>query len=220
MTNADIISDLRTRAALLMRLSRQSAADFEPRLGELTALIHNAEAREHRRAAFNARDASCYRLGSSFEPAGGLDLDPVALTGWLALGSTGVLLLVRVALANPQASLPDQLTTLFRSPAGRGIHKWGIWIRWVWLKNLYQNEVEAFLLSPNGQNKNAAWRRKPASARQGYLIAEICGLLQKEPQVFATRGEAFDWILAQNGNPKFRVEPDRASLDDLLEAIA
>lgn len=211
---------LRIRSALLFARVSQVPASLEMRAQELDSLIHDAQAREHRRAAFNARDASCYRLGSAFEPQGGLDLDPVALTGWLALGVTGILLLNRIILATPSdPSTVNHLKTLFRSPAGLGIRAWGVWSRWCWLKSLYLQETELFLASPAGQDPKAGWRRKAPTAKQTYLIAQICTDLQKDGQTFATRGEAFDWIREQGGNPKFKVEPAKPDLAELAEAF-
>ena len=188
------------------------------RAGELDALIHEAEAREHRRAAFNARDAACYRLGAGFEPLEGLDLDPVALTGWLALSSTGVMLLARQALTMPEAPLVAQLRALFASSAGRKIRELGVWVRWHWLKTLYDAEVTSFLKSKAGRNP-AAWRPTPPTARQRHLIAEICLLVQKQPRRFATKAEAFAWIVAEGGNPRFRNPPPRPSPSDIIAAF-
>ena len=212
-------AQLCNQAALLYALASQADPRVISRAAELEALIHDAEAREHRRAAFNARDASCYKLGSAFEPVGGLGLDPVALSGLLALGTTGLLLLVRVALQMPDATLPDQLRALFRSSAGRAVRAWGVWARWRWLSAIYTEETEVFLASPAGRSRAASWRRKPPTARQTYLVAEICDWLQLGSRNLATRGEAFDWILACGGNPRFQTEPDKPDLADMAEFL-
>ncbi|WP_174279458.1 hypothetical protein [Sphingomonas bacterium] len=215
-----IADQLRTQASLLYAFALQADPVLEHRAAELEKLIHDAQAREHRRAAFNARDASCYRLGSAFEPTGGLDLDPVAVAGLMALGATGLLLLVRVALASPDASLAEHLRALFRSRAGRAIRAWGVWSRWHWLRALYLHQTEVFLNSPSGRDPKARWRAKPPTAEQTYLVTQISLDLQLQPRSFATRGEAFDWIQAAGGNPRFRTEAGKPDLSEVAELLA
>lgn len=50
---------LRNASALLYAFTKQANLAVELRSADLDALIHDAQAREHRRAAFKARDASC-----------------------------------------------------------------------------------------------------------------------------------------------------------------
>lgn len=185
---------------------------FDPRSEELANLIHDAEAREHRRAAHNARDASCYRLGAAFEPTG-FGIDPVFLTGWLATGGYGLLLLARVSLSRPELTITDLLKRLQVEAIGRELRHVGVWIRWQWLKALYDNEVEAFRRS--AAYARGSFRKKPATPRQGYLIAAISEFLEVERPSFPNRGDAFDWIERQGGNPRFANEPPHLSLADL-----
>ena len=215
-----ITDQLRQSGAILLAIASQASTAGAVRAAELDALIHDAQAREHRRAAFNARDASCYRLGSAFEPTGGLDLDPVALAGLLALGATGLLLLVRVALAMPEASLAGQMAALFRSQAGDAIRAWGVWSRWHWLRALHIEETETFLRSQAGRDPKAAWRRKPPTVNQTYLIEQICLDLQVELPRFRTRGEAFNWIEEMGGNPRYLSEPGRPDLAEIAAVFA
>lgn len=220
MTDTLPLADqLKQQAALA--LSKIAGVDtrFMAKAGDLDLLIHNAEAREHRRAAHLARDGKCYRLGSAFEPIGGLDLDPVALTGWLSCGTAGLLLLVREAVADPSASIAANLSVLFRSPAGRLLRDRGVWVRWHWLRDLYKQEVTDFLATPAGRDPEARWRTKRPSARQTYIVAQICEALQLEHQSLATRGEAFKWILGHEGNPRFQTEPPKPDLAALLEVV-
>lgn len=84
------------------------------------------------------------RLGGAFEPTGGLELDPVTMTGFLALGSTALLLLAQHAIVQPDLSMVDLLGRLFRSPAGQVIRSNGVWVRWNWLCSLYIAETEKF----------------------------------------------------------------------------
>ena len=220
MTDTTRLSD-RLKAAAELALAQIDNADlrFDAQAGDLDQLIHDAEAREHRRAAHLLRDARCYRLGSAFEPAGGLLLDPVAVTGWLATGPAGVLLLAEQVLAKPDAGLAEHFATLFRSSAGGLIRAHGVWLRWAWLRDYYMQEVTDFLASPKGRDPKAGWRNKPPSNRQTYLVAEICVLLQLEFQSFATRGDAFEWILKHEGNPRFSQEPPQPDLRGLTGAF-
>lgn len=213
------LNDLQALAAFTLSTMARQDTTLQAKAGDLDQLIHDAEAREHRRAAHLLRDARCYRLGSAFEPTGGLLLDPVALTGWLATGRVGVLLLAKQAIANPDASIIEHLASLFRSPAGGLIRDHGVWLRWAWLRDFYKQEVTDFLASQKGRDPNALWRGKKPSKRQTYLISEICIALQLEPRSFATRGDAFDWIRKHEGNPRFLHVPPQPDLSDLVEAF-
>ncbi|MFW2830991.1 hypothetical protein [Sphingomonas sp. ID0503] len=216
MANHDVDNQLRAQAlSLLQAIDTQRLAS---RAAELDLLIHDAEAREHRRAAFDARDAACYRLGSAFEPFDALDLDPVALVGWLETQAVGVALLAQHVLAAPGASITECLRTLFASPVGRQLRAIGVWKRWRWLHALYDAEVSAFLAS-NAGRRPERWKPKPPTPRQRYLCATIAELLQKEPPTFSTRAAAFEWLREQGGNPRFTTEPVRPDIADITAAL-
>jgi hypothetical protein len=210
---------LQQQAALLLAYASQARLAMSAREEELAALVRDAQRREHRRAKFNERDSSCYRIGAAFEPTNGLDLDPVALSGFLALGTTGLLLLVRAALDHPEASVSEQLAALFRSEAGAALRAWGSWSRWCWLRALYVAETTTFLASAAGQDPAAKWRRERATAEQGYLAAAICLDLGIAEPRFNDRGSAFDWIMKHGGNPRFQEEPARPDLDALVASV-
>ena len=172
---------------------------------DLDELIYKATAREHRRAMRNARDAECYRIGSSFEPVKGLKLDPTALCGWLAAGTAGVPALVQVAIEHPEDGIPELLATLFRSAIGRELHGLGVHARWKYRENLYRQEVERFEAS--AAFAKPGWRREEPTAEQYYLIEEIVLALEIEMPALRTRGEAFNYIKKAGGNPVFWTEP-------------
>ena len=67
--STDLFRHLADTANDILVFAAKERGVAETRVGELEALIHDALAREHRRAAFNWRDAQCYRLGAAFEPA-------------------------------------------------------------------------------------------------------------------------------------------------------
>lgn len=211
----DILSladQIKVEAARAWAAAGTLSAQTDAAIATLEKHIHDAEAREHRRAAFNHIDRRKYAIGGGFEPVGGLDLDPVALTGLLALGLLGHLLLLRVAMTAPEASTVKHYRLLFASKAGRMIRQQGVFIRWTWLRDLYVEETETFFASKKGRNPNARWRAEKATVNQGHLIVHICLLLQIEQRSFPTRGDAHDWIKLQGGNARFWEAPNATDL--------
>ncbi len=178
----------------------------------LDELVREAETYLHRRAAHSERDRGCYRVGAALEPYGGHLLDDVALAGLDHLGAFGLLLLVRVALANPGRSLSELLGLLFASESGREIRAWGVWSRCVWLRNLYVEETVNFLLTKKGQDPAQRWRKETITARQQHLLRELSRTLELGDPNLRDRGEAFDWIKALGGNPRFRGRPPMPTL--------
>lgn len=197
--------------------SLQHTTDIK--VAELDLLIHDARAREYRRAQFNARDRDAYRLGGAFEPCGGLILDGVQLTGFLALGTTGILLLAKEALAHPTLSIVDLLGRLFLSRSGRIIRTHGVYVRWQWLAKLYFEETEGFQNSRKGRDPKQRWRREKPTSDQTYLIVQICRLLQIERPTLPDRGAAYDWIKSQGGNPRFAGGPPTIDLAELKATV-
>ena len=190
-----------------MSVIGSSITSSTSRCASLELLIREAETWQHRRAAQSARDRGCYRIGAALEPEDGHLLDDIAITGLDSLGAAGVVLLAQVALTNPHASLSGLLRLLFASPAGVAIRSRGTWARWNWLHKLYIAETSAFLESEKGQDPEARWRREKPSAAQIYIIKEIARALAVVAPALSTRGMAFDWILAQGGNPRFYSSP-------------
>lgn len=211
---------LRSIAAELLSNVEQQSTAIECRHAELAALIREAEAAELRRAAYKLRDGKCYELGAAFEPPGALDTDPLAVTGFLALDATAVLLLARLALEKPDQSVAELLARLFRSSAGQQIRALGVWVRWNWLKELYQDECERYhaLFRRNGERRVGA--SKPTTRRQRYMVEQICAFLQMVQPDIADRGAAYEWIKKHGGNPRFQEGPRRPSMAGLAEAFS
>ncbi len=178
----------------------------------LDELVREAETYLHRRAAHGERDRGCYRVGAALEPCGGHLLDDVALSGLDHLGAFGLLLLVQVALANPGQTLSELMGILFTSEAGEEIRAWGVWSRGVWLRNLYVEETVNFLLTKKAQDPAQRWRKDKVTARQQHLLRELSRALDINVPGLANRGEAFDWIKANGGNPRFREPPPMPAL--------
>lgn len=203
---------LRVQAAQLFAMAGGAGRATEARVADLELLIREAQTREYRRAENSARDRACYRLGGAFEPIGALKLDDVQLTGFLALGTLGVLLLAKEAVSHPTLSVADLLAALFRSPAGRVIRAHGIRLRWEWLQQLYLEETERFEQSRKGRDPEARWRYEKVTVNQTYLVGQISHLLQIEPPMLRNRGAAFDWIKFNGGNPRFVDGPPSADI--------
>lgn len=211
-SRSQIIESLQQAAHQLSEALAGASASTQARSQELDELIHEARTYAHRRAARIARDQGCYRTGSAFEPHGGHLLDDVALAGFDHLGAFGILLLMPIALTHPRKSLSWLLTELFASEAGAAIREWGKWSRLRWLHNLYWKETAFFLSSEKGWDPKARWRSEKPTASQKHLVREISRVLQLAEPTFAKRGDAFDWLKAQGGNPRFASAPPMPTL--------
>src|SRR5690606_31233929 len=160
-----------------------------------------------RRAANSARDRGCYRIGAALEPYEGHLLDDIALSGLDHLGAVGLVLLVDIAVRSPDLSLSQLLDRLFRSNHGEVIRKWGEWSRWHWLSELVNRETNVFLASEKGRDPRQRWRSEEPTLNQEYLLLEIARIGGLIAPKLSTRGDAFEWIRDQGGNPRFRNPP-------------
>lgn len=212
MTTTELQTDLREQMGALLAACGDARIAEEARVSLLDDEIREAQTWAFRRAAYHERDRRCYRVGAAFEPGGGLDLDDVALTGLDCLGLRGVLLIATTAEHHPTLPLNGLLKKLFASEAGEQIRAWGMWRRWHWLSDLYRAETEAFLNSKKGKDPNARWRSEKPTAAQEHIIREASRLLQIERPEFTRRGDAFEWIKAAGGNPRFRDAPPLPAL--------
>ena len=76
---------------------------------------------------------------------------------------------------------------------------------------LYDAAVQSFV--DNGRaGWREPWRKKDVTDDQAALIATLVAILGESAPELATRGEAFDWIRARGGNPRYWREPSRPSL--------
>jgi hypothetical protein len=205
---------------MLADILKDLSASNEARMQELDAAIRETQTYLHRKAAYLARDRACYRTGSALEPNDGHLLDDVALAGFDHLGAFGLLLLIPIALANPSESISGLLRLLFASEAGACIREWGVWSRLTWLRNLYIKETVRFLLTRKGQDTKQRWRSERVTARQKHLIREISRALELLEPVFATRGDAFEWIKGHGGNPRFHTPPPTPALPPISLEVA
>ena len=187
---------------LLAKLKVESTA-CHARVRQLEEAIQEAETWSSRRAARQARDRACYRLGAALEPTGGLAVDDVFLSGLDLLGGHGVALLAAAAASAPEgASLSELMLRLAWTDAGKVIRAWGVWSRFTWLRDLYRTAVLAFENSVAGRNPLGSWRRDPPTARQAYLAVELARFLQVAKPELANKGEAHDWLHNNGGKPR------------------
>lgn len=200
----------------LLALLDDRAVANEAREEELAELIREAETSIHRRAARNERDRGCYRVGAALEPNQGHRLDDIFLTGMDHLGSIGVALLAETALAHPGESLSGLLRILSETEQGNHVREWGIWGRGTWNRKLYIWETEGFFRTKKGQDPQQGWRRQNVTRRQLYLISEICRCLIVLEPAPANRGEAYEWIKVNGGNPRFSNPPPVPPLPKLV----
>lgn len=207
-------ADLQNAALRLVFTLDGHKVSNDARIQNLDELIREFETWQHRRAAHSARDRACYRAGAALEPYGGHFLDDVALSGLDHLGAVGLVLLVQIAVQYPGLSLSGLLAKLFQSTHGVVVRHWGEWSRWHWLRELIHQETVAFLATEKGRDPKARWRNEEVTARQSYLILELARVLEIMAPEFATRGDAFDWIRAEGGNPRFHTPPPAPPLPD------
>lgn len=213
VAQSDLIREASALAAVLADRSASNRAHQQ----ELEELVREAQTYLHRKAARNARDRACYRIGGALEPNGGHQLDDVALAGFDHLGAFGLLLLMPIAINHPGESLSGLLRLLFASEVGASIREWGVWSRLTWLRKLYWQETSGFLQTKKGSDPKQRWRGERPTARQKHLIRELGRALGTLEPKFARRGDAFEWIRAQGGNPRFHTPPPMPALPQLLE---
>lgn len=69
-------------------------------------------------------------------------------------------------------------------------------------KRDYAAESASFAAWQQDHPDHDAWRRKPPTRSQGFLIARTAAALDVEPPLRMNRGEAHDWITRHGGNPR------------------
>lgn len=189
----------------------QSIAEVEGELAELKRLAA-ADGKRRGEKKKGSRDPAIYRIGSVFPALGAepREFDDLAALGLFGAGARGLIWLCEEALRQPEATLTDWMGAIF-ADADRyeWCRAWGVIRRWRWCKKLYDAEVRRFYDTPQARNLNSAWRRKPVSPGQHYLIRQACRLLRvPEPEV-VDRGSAYEWLKEAGGNPRFWNEPSQ-----------
>lgn len=152
-----------------------------------------------------SRDNLKYYLGFAFEVNKALDIDSLALTGVLSMPSSVLLEMIGHDGAQT-ATVADLLRTAVARPK---VCEWavakGTWLQWKRLESIYRAEIEDFIES-DAFNR-PGWRRKAITRNQHYLLGEIRRILGCKIPPLTSRGQAFNYIAAKGGNPRFLVEP-------------
>lgn len=71
----------------------------------------------------------------------------------------------------------------------------------------YAQDVAGFRVWQRDNPDSDAWRRKPMTRSQGFLIGRMVAALDLEPPARLNRGEAHDWIEQNGGNPRLAASP-------------
>lgn len=69
-------------------------------------------------------------------------------------------------------------------------------------KRAYAADAAEFEAWQRENPNDNAWRRKPPTRAQGFLIARMAVAINIEPPLRPNRGEAHEWIVAHGGNPR------------------
>lgn len=72
--------------------------------------------------------------------------------------------------------------------------------------------------SKKGTDPKQSWRSETVTGPQHYIIGEIERCLSLTAPAFGNRGQAFEWIKEQGGNPRFLTPPSPPPLPRLMEA--
>jgi hypothetical protein len=187
---------------LLDRIGIEEAAAVTP-LNDLRREIHQYGKRRCDKEA--SRDNLTYYLGFAFDVNDALNLDSLALTGLLSLPWEAFTSTFEGGAGKP-VRLIDGLRLALVQPA---VIEWaraqGVWLQWKRLEAIYREAVEDFRNSD--AFRQPGWRRKRVTRAQHYLIGEIHRILGVPVPALATRGQAYDFIAANGGNPRFLTAP-------------
>lgn len=203
--------NLEAALASLRRLSGTCRVRLERVQENLGELRRNARAHGARRADRKpSADEAKYRLGSVLFALNPEPLDELALLGLLAHGDLALRWLANARSEALAETLLDYIAGILRDPErGEWCRQWGRRIWWERSRALYEAELQSFIASGKADDPKARWRSRHPTKEQLYLIATICTLLEIEAPSDLTRGEAFEWIRSQGGNPRFQQGPDR-----------
>ena len=172
---------------------------------------------EQRRQAHAAtkrrkRDAARYALGGTFMALGFDRLDDTMLVGLFAHPDLMLSWLVEAREALGPASFAELVARIL-ADAARAVwcREWGIHLRWARQKQLYDAEVASFIASGR-TGPREKWRRDPVTVGQAWLIDLVCELARLQNPALATKGEAFEWLYAAGGDPRFATKPPTPDL--------
>ena len=172
-------------------------------LSDLKREIHQYGKRRYDVEA--SRDNLKYYLGFAFEVNRALDVDSLALTGLLSLPRGAFNAIFKEEVRVPGRVVDGLRLALARPEVLEWARAQGTWLQWKRLEAVYRKEVDDFRKSD--AFPRPGWRRKTITRPQHYLIGEINRILGVPIPPLATRGQAYDFIAANGGNPRFLKEP-------------
>lgn len=151
------------------------------------------------------RASRVFKFGANAEVLNYLDLDPQEVLGLEAAGIHYALAIAEAALvAGPDATRGDLLRHILGRPGEKDWRRSGAWVRFEAARDAYEDEVAAFLTwDAKRPAERRRWRTRSTTLRQQWLIQLIADANSLPPPTFARRGDAFDWIFARGGHPRF-----------------
>lgn len=81
-------------------------------------------------------------------------------------------------------------------------------------KRDYAAEAASFAAWQRDNPGRDAWRKKPPTRSQGFLVARMAAALNLEPPTRMNRGDAHDWIADHGGNPRLGDQTPPSSPDE------
>lgn len=202
--SSTVADAVRQRSDRLIGAIEAKSRVCEASVGELRRQ-HHALAR--RRGGGKGPDASRYALGHVLAMVGAEDVSDTALLGLLANPDEMLAWLGEARRAGAGPMVGDLVRAVFADEARCGwCEQWGRILQWRHRAALYHRAVRSFVDS--GRTGPAEqWRRKDVTDDQAALIATLVGIIGEPAPAVLTRGEAFDWIYARGGNPRYWREP-------------
>lgn len=202
--------DLRARAIAVAEAATALTGRRRAEVGEARRELHLASTWHLRRAGVpESADNRVYRHGSNEQALGALDLCPIATLGFKAAGVTAYPWLIEAAQANPAGTYLDHLRAALVDPdCFAYCTALGAYHRFQWKWSVYQQVVADWRAKPIARDLHAAWRRRPTTAKQRYLIEIVSECLTAVEPGFTVpaldrRGEAHDWLYQAGGRPVF-----------------
>jgi hypothetical protein len=192
--------------ALLAATYRGELATVREQLPELR---RNARANAKRRGSSRGSpDELKYRFGSVLYVLDAVAVDDVALLGLLFNADIALGWLARARLERGPCGFFKLVEAILAEPFRRNwCRRWGEVVTWERNRDLYLATVESFLKSGKADDPKARWRSKHPTSDQLELIDTICTLTSLAPPEHPNRGEAFEWIRREGGNPRYWEPP-------------
>jgi hypothetical protein len=200
-------ADLAALLSTLDALGSEIQADIKIVDEKLSELRRQAKAAPERRGGAGSRDARKYALGSVLATIGLETAEPRVLLGLFAHPDLLLRWMIEARSASGPVNFGELTGRIFADPARVSFcRQWGRILEWRYCKALYDAAVTSFVASDHIDPKRT-WRKHDVSDDQAALVSKLCDLLGEPLPHLETKGEAFEWIYARGGNPKYWAEP-------------